>query len=54
MSDMIVYPITSNDRAWMTQFVVQHWGATVVVSRGVLHELDTYPGFIAREEGELE
>ena len=37
----------ASDRAWVSQFLQAHWGATVVVSRGHLHHADRLPGFLA-------
>jgi ribosomal protein S18 acetylase RimI-like enzyme len=39
------------DRAWVRQLLQEHWGATVVVSRGRLHHADRLPGFLAVCDG---
>jgi GNAT superfamily N-acetyltransferase len=39
------------DRDWIRRFLTEHWGATVVVSRGRLHHADRLPGFLATRHG---
>jgi GNAT superfamily N-acetyltransferase len=52
MSEIIVQPITEQDRAWVGQFVIAHWGANIIVVHGAIYEVDKQPGFIARQQGE--
>src|SRR3972149_5428449 len=42
-----VRPLQEDDRGWAAQFLEEHWGATIVVSRGQVHRADRYPGFVA-------
>ncbi|HYX85227.1 MAG TPA: GNAT family N-acetyltransferase [Gaiellales bacterium] len=44
--------LTSDDRAWVRGILRERWGAPVVVSRGVVHEPETLPGFVAEDDGE--
>src|SRR5260370_9166135 len=52
MSNIIVCPINRENRAWIIQFIVEHWGAEIVVSRGVVYHPQDLPGFVAIQEGE--
>ncbi len=47
MSDVEIRPLADSDRAWMVPFLEDHWGSTRVVSRGVLHDVLYYHGFVA-------
>ena len=40
------------DRDWVRSFLKQHFRSTKVVSRGVMHQADELPGFIAMFRGE--
>ena len=42
-----IRPIGDDDVAWVRQFSLQEFNATRVVSRGVLHQVDLLPGFVA-------
>jgi GNAT superfamily N-acetyltransferase len=53
MSEVIIQPITEQDRAWVRQFVIVHWGANIIIVHGVTYKVDEQPGFIARQNGEL-
>jgi len=45
-----VRPIDEGDREWVGRFLVERWGATVVVSRGKAHHADRLPGFLAFQD----
>src|SRR5260370_21130430 len=47
MSNIIIRPINPEDRAWIIQFIAEHWGAEIVVSRGVVYHPQDLPGFVA-------
>jgi len=48
-----VRPLADEDRAWARALLVERWGGTVIVSRGVRHELDgTAEGLVATSAGE--
>nr|BBH90646.1 N-acetyltransferase [Thermosporothrix sp. COM3] len=51
MTEPVVQPFTEQDTEWKTRFFHEHWGGTLMISRGVTHHLDTHPGFIALLEG---
>jgi ribosomal protein S18 acetylase RimI-like enzyme len=48
-----IYPLTPADRSWVVRFLEEHWGASEIVTRGVLHPADRLPGFCARREGQV-
>src|SRR5260221_11190046 len=52
MSNIIIRPINPEDRAWIIQFIAEHWGAEIVVSCGVVYHPQDLPGFVAIQEGE--
>jgi GNAT superfamily N-acetyltransferase len=49
---MLVRALVEVDRAWAAALVVEHFGATALVSRGVLHDARSLPGLIAQEGGQ--
>lgn len=52
MSNIVLHPIAPEDRPWVIQFITEHWGAEMVVSRGVVYHPQDLPGFVAIQEGE--
>jgi N-acetylglutamate synthase-like GNAT family acetyltransferase len=52
MPSIVIRELQSSDRAWIAQFAREQWGASIVISRGVIYELSQLPGFIAEENGE--
>jgi ribosomal protein S18 acetylase RimI-like enzyme len=52
MSNMIIHRLNSNDREWVSQFMLKHWGSNKVVSRGVVYYPQDLPGFVALYESE--
>jgi ribosomal protein S18 acetylase RimI-like enzyme len=53
MPIFFIQPIDDRRRQWANRLLVQRWGSTNVVSRGVLHQADRLPGFVALLEGSL-
>ena len=49
---MEIRPVESSDRTWIRGLLTQHFASARVVSRGVLHQADELPGFVAHEAGE--
>lgn len=47
----MVRELETNDREWVGHFLREQFGSTRVVSRGVLHEADRLPGFVALLDG---
>ena len=50
-TDIAVREIEPADHDWVRSFLGQHFGSTKVVSRGVMHQADDLPGFIASYRG---
>jgi GNAT superfamily N-acetyltransferase len=50
--DPVITPFGPADVDWAAAALTEAFGAPVVVSRGVLHDPLTLPGFIARVDGE--
>jgi len=47
MSDIDIRPIRGEDREWLRQFLIEHWGSPqMVYSKGV-HQCDELPGYAA-------
>jgi ribosomal protein S18 acetylase RimI-like enzyme len=44
--------LTVDDASWLRTFLLEHFGSTRVVSRGVLHRVGSLPGFVALSTGE--
>jgi GNAT superfamily N-acetyltransferase len=51
-TEISICEIDSTDRDWARSFLLQHFRSTRVVSRGVMHQADELPGFIATFRGE--
>lgn len=47
MSEFLIQPLAEKHRAWVVNLLIKHWGSTVVVSRGHVHQADKLPGFVA-------
>jgi GNAT superfamily N-acetyltransferase len=43
--------IEETDRKWIRDFLVKEWQSPLVVTRGVIHQADSLPGFIAEIDG---
>jgi len=52
MPNMLIRPLTTADREWISQFMLEHWGSNKVVSRGVVYYPQDLPGFVALHENE--
>ncbi len=44
-----VRPAEPRDAGWIREFLVEHWSATQVVSRGRAHDADRLPAFVAED-----
>lgn len=47
MASIELHPIKGPKRPVAIRLLNEHWGTTLMVSRGVLHDLAGYPGYIA-------
>lgn len=51
--DFYIRPLeTEEDRGWAIRFIREHWGSETMISRGIMHQLGTYPGFVALHQGQ--
>ncbi|MCZ2095755.1 MAG: GNAT family N-acetyltransferase [Anaerolineae bacterium] len=48
---VIVRPMTDEDRAWAHALIDREWGGLAMVTRGVLHDMRVLPGVVAWHEG---
>jgi RimJ/RimL family protein N-acetyltransferase len=42
-----IRPITDEDRSWVQQFTIKHWGGSIMITPGGTYYPHTLPGFIA-------
>jgi GNAT superfamily N-acetyltransferase len=49
---MLLEPLSDYSRDWAERLIEEHWGSSVIVSRGVRHRVGALPGFVARQGGE--
>ena len=50
--DLEVRPTDAGDNRWIDEMLNEHWGSTVMVSRGVLHDVTAQSGLVAVQDGE--
>ena len=48
---LFIRRIEKSDREWALEILSDSWGSSKIVSRGVIHEADQLPGFIALLDG---
>jgi ribosomal protein S18 acetylase RimI-like enzyme/general stress protein 26 len=44
---LLLVPLTTEDREWVRQFTIEHWGDTLVVAHDKVYHPETLPGFVA-------
>jgi ribosomal protein S18 acetylase RimI-like enzyme len=47
-----VRPISNHDYTWIETFLREHWGSTIQVTRGRLHDASRLPGYVAVHDQE--
>ena len=52
MPDITIRPNQCRGSEWVAQFILEHWGSTMAISRGVVHYPQNLPGFVALYKGE--
>jgi ribosomal protein S18 acetylase RimI-like enzyme len=52
MTGFTIRALADADRPWANALLETHWGSTRIVSRGVVHDLADYPGFVAVQDDE--
>jgi GNAT superfamily N-acetyltransferase len=53
MMKFTIRPISKTDKPWIDQTLIDRWGSTKIVTRGVLHAANELPGFIAAAGNKL-
>ena len=51
-NDFEVRTTGPDDIGWISKTLNAYWGSSVMVSRGVLHNILAHPGFVAMKDGE--
>ena len=51
-NDFCVRPLVADDKGWIVETLETHWNSTMMVSRGVLHDVSSHRGFAAVHEGQ--
>ena len=52
IGEITLREIEPSDREWVQTFLLKQFGSTRVVTRGVMHQADQLPGFIAMYKGD--
>jgi GNAT superfamily N-acetyltransferase len=50
--EMKTRPLADGDRSWLERFVVERWGAPIVVGHGEVYRVADLSGFVALEDDE--
>jgi N-acetylglutamate synthase-like GNAT family acetyltransferase len=50
MTGFAIHPLTERDGDRVAEFITEHWGSNIIVSRGVIHRPEKLPGFVAVNE----
>jgi len=53
MSKLVYRSLTDEDREWVSQFIIEHWGADVVVAHQTLFLPAQLPGIKVESEGQV-
>lgn len=53
MTLLTLRPVTNDDRAWVRQFIVDHWGDEIVVGHGEVMRPHEHEGFVAFDADEV-
>ncbi len=51
---LVLRPIESSDQETIQNWMIQHWGAEIMVVHGTIYHLSTLPGFLAFADGHLQ
>jgi DNA-3-methyladenine glycosylase I len=52
MSDVELRPLTDDERPWLEDFLVEHWGGPEMLVSGALHDLRGASAIVAVRDGE--
>jgi ribosomal protein S18 acetylase RimI-like enzyme len=47
-----INPLSDDSRDWAGRLIEEHWGSSVIISRGVVHRVGELPGYVAQRDGE--
>ena len=50
MADFSIQPLNASDKDWVRQFIIEHWGADMVVAHGEIYYPHDLPGFVATSD----
>ena len=50
MKPFHIRPINKGDTTWIARLFEEHWGSTIMVTRGKKYRVDSLPGFVAIHE----
>jgi GNAT superfamily N-acetyltransferase len=53
MMKFSIRPLSKTDKAWIDHTLIDRWGSTKIISRGVSHAANKLPGFVAGVENKL-
>jgi ribosomal protein S18 acetylase RimI-like enzyme len=53
MNSYTIRPIVTEDRILIKSLLDKHWGSTWIITKGVIHQADQLPGFVAIKENQL-
>ena len=46
---MVTRDINKNDKSWLTKLVIDNWGSSKIVTRGIVYHIEKLHGIIAEE-----
>jgi ribosomal protein S18 acetylase RimI-like enzyme len=49
--DIKIDTITTTDRPWIAKLFTEHWGSSLIISRGKRYDASILPGFVAKYQG---
>jgi len=47
MNGFHIRPLKEEHHNWLVELLKEHWGSTIIVTRGHIHHADKLPGFVA-------
>lgn len=50
MPNFHIRPLVPEDKAWVSKFISEHWGADLVVVHGMIYQPSLLPGFAAIQD----
>lgn len=51
-AEFTLRPTTTQDQTWVRQFMIDHWGDEIMVTRGQMFRPHAFPGFVASMDDE--